>query len=94
MEASLSQVAVPVLKHHPFSVGLGVFDMGFDNGCGLFRSVSWAGSPRALPFPALLYSFSSEYRYPSASFRFSPATVILDSRGCSSWSELYGEPYK
>lgn len=64
VEESVSQVAVSALEHHPFSVGLGVFDMGFDNGCGLFRSVSWAGSPRALPFPALLYSFSSEYLVP------------------------------
>lgn len=53
-----------VLEHHPFSVGLGVFDTGFDNGCGLFHRVSWAGSPRALPFPALLYSSSSEYLVP------------------------------
>lgn len=60
----LSQVPVSVFEHHPFSVGFGVFDVGFDNGCGLFHSVSWVRSPYALPFPALLYSSSSECLVP------------------------------
>ena len=48
-------------------------DVRFDNGC-----VSWAGSPRVLPFPALLDSSFLNAWCSSTCFCVSLATVILD----------------
>lgn len=60
---SLPKVPVSVLEYHPFSVGLGVFDVGFDNGYELFQSMR-AGSPHALPSLIFLYSPSSKCLVP------------------------------
>lgn len=85
VEESLPKVPISVLEYHPFSVGLGVFDVGFDSGSELFHSVLWAGSHPSL-FSCLHLLLNAWY--PSASCQFSLAPVILDSEGCSSWSEL------
>lgn len=64
VEESLPKVPASVLEYHPCSVGLGVFDVGFDNGCELFHSMVWAGSPHARPFLIFLYSPSSKCLVP------------------------------
>lgn len=78
---------VSVLEHHPCSVGLGAFDVGF---CQWLWVVSQCpGLVLPVPCSSLLsYIRLLNAWYASASFQFSLAAVILDSQGYSSWNEL------
>lgn len=78
---------VSVLEHHPCSVGLGAFDVGF---CQWLWVVSQCpGLVLPMPCSSLLsYIRLLNAWYASASFQFSLAAVILDSQGYSSWNEL------
>lgn len=57
-----------VLERHPSGVGLGMFDVGCDHGCGLFSCVTGWFSP----CPALVESSSSGTPVPAPSFHWLP----------------------
>ena len=76
------------LEHYPVRVGLECLTWVLTVAVGCLT----VGPGLVLPVPCpSLFScirLLLNAWYPSASFWFSLATVILDSQGCSSWSEL------